>query len=57
MTHIVRCSYCARTVRAEHFIVHCRVTHGVEVDVARWPDGGTVVVDTTATPADFGGAA
>ena len=57
MTDVVRCTYCARTVAAHNFVMHCRVTHGVVVDIARWADGAPVVVDTTLTPADFGGAA
>lgn len=57
MTDVVRCTYCARTVAAHNFVMHCRVTHGVVVDIARWADGAPAVVDTTLSPADFGGAA
>lgn len=36
-------------------LVHFRVEHDIDIeeDVAKWPDGEWVVVDTTLEPEDF----
>jgi len=47
------CGICGVMVQTEDLLLHLRVAHDLEEDIALWPDGKPVIVDHTLEPADF----
>ena len=59
MSDEARCNLCGEHVPPELLLGHLRGAHGMDVEIATWPDGEPVIVDDSLEPADFaeGGAA
>lgn len=47
------CATCGERIPAEALLAHLRDEHGIDAEVATWPDGDPVVVDQTLEPEDF----
>jgi hypothetical protein len=53
--HPGTCGICGERVDAADVLRHLHVEHGIDPDIAEWPDGQPVVIDHTLTPDDFDG--
>lgn len=51
-----RCAICLEWLPLELIMGHLRGAHGIEDDLATWPDGSPVIIDQTLEPGDFGDA-
>lgn len=49
----VTCALCNRRFAMEDIWQHLDIVHGEKFELAEWPDGGPVIVDTTLEPSDF----
>ena len=47
------CAICGAQVPPEELLGHLRGAHGIEEEIATWPDGEPVVIDQTLQPDDF----
>jgi hypothetical protein len=50
---LVTCALCGETMDATVILGHLRGEHGIEEELATWPDGEYVVIDKTLEPDDF----
>lgn len=50
---VATCALCERRFAVENIWEHLRIVHGVEGEIAEWPDGEPVIIDTTLEPDDF----
>lgn len=49
------CNLCVPPQRLpiEEILMHLRVEHDLDAEIATWPDGQFVIVDETLEPSDF----